>query len=128
MAQTITCDVHGNEHPADVLVSQLTGPGETFAACADGYVEMCRAIVATADQPEVDATDADALARLGVDPEPNPTEPPESSGEGDPPAEPPTNDVDEPEPTEPDPSATPARKGRPDPASGPTDAVVESVE
>jgi len=86
MAQTIHCDVHGRSHPADVLVSQLAN-GETMAACFPGYVELARALVADAEVQaaealaaeltspagieaaalaEVDATDADALARLGA--------------------------------------------------------------
>lgn len=84
MAQTIHCDVHGRQHPADVLVSQIAN-GDTMAACFLGYVELARALVADqdvrdaeavavaarqaassaeADQAEVDATDADAVARL----------------------------------------------------------------
>lgn len=94
MAQPITCDVHGRAHPADVLVSQIA-TGETFAACADGYLDMCRAVVDAADQVEREATDAAALAVLAdTEPaEPFPTSG-ESSGADAPPAEPPTSAAD----------------------------------
>jgi len=86
MAQTIHCDVHGREHSADVLVSQLAN-GDTMAACFLGYVELARALVADQDvrdaeamaqaareaasspeaaQAEVDATDAEVLTRLAA--------------------------------------------------------------
>lgn len=96
MAQPITCDVHGNEHIADVLVSQLAN-GSTFAACADGYLEMCRAVVAGAGPSEADIADADALARLDAAGAGSsfPTSP-SSSDAGEAPAEPPTSAVDDP--------------------------------
>ncbi len=86
MAQAIHCDVHGRQHPADVLVSQLAN-GDTMAACFLGYVELARALVADQDvrdaaaaaetaavaaqagdpdQAEVDATDAEVEARLAA--------------------------------------------------------------
>jgi hypothetical protein len=86
MAQAIHCDVHGRDHLADVLVSQIA-TGDTMAACFLGYVELARALVADSDvrdaaeaassaadtvagvdpdQAEVDATDAEAEARLGA--------------------------------------------------------------
>ena len=75
MAQAIHCDVHGGEHLADVLVSQLAN-GETMAACSSGYLDLCRAYVAAADQAEAEATDAEATDRLAaVDAPADPTAP-----------------------------------------------------
>lgn len=93
MAQPIHCDVHNREHLADVIVQQIP-TGDSFAACADGYVELCRSVVEAADAPEVEATDADALARLDALGSPaDPPTSPASSGADDPPAGPPTNDA-----------------------------------
>lgn len=63
MAQPIHCDVHGQDHLADVLVSQLA-TGDTMAACSAGYLELCRAYVEAAEAAEREATDAAALDQL----------------------------------------------------------------
>lgn len=65
MANAIHCDVHGQAHLADVLVSQLAN-GETMAACSAGYLELCRAFVAASDQAEADQVAAEAADRLAA--------------------------------------------------------------
>lgn len=107
MAQPITCDVHERQHLADVLVSQIA-TGDTMAACGPGYLELCRALVEAADAPEVEASTADALARLeGVVSDAGLPTSPESSAADDQPAEPPTSGARRPENAEPDADATP---------------------
>jgi hypothetical protein len=61
---SIECDMHNREHPADVMVSRFAN-GETFAACDAAFIEFCIGIAGMASQAEADATDADALRRLG---------------------------------------------------------------
>ena len=96
MAQPIHCDYQGEPHLADTLVSRIAN-GETLAWCDPHYVEVCRAIADAVGDAEAAAADAEALARLeGENPASVPPTSPESSAVGDPPAEPPTNDVDGP--------------------------------
>lgn len=84
MATPILCDVHGQAHLADVLVTQLEN-GDTLGACSAGYAELARALVEAIDAPEREATDTEAVRRLGGDgdPEPGRTSP-DSSGADDP--------------------------------------------
>lgn len=89
MAEPIRCDVHNLDHLADVLVTQ-TANGETFAACHEGYLATCRALVAQVDAAEADATDAAAVAAL------------EDAGPApEPPTSPASSDVDAPAPERP---------------------------
>lgn len=90
MANPIYCDVHGQSHVADFLVSRLAD-GDSIGACGAAYVELCRLVVEQADAPEVAETTEDAVARLEAmgDPTDPPTSP-ESSDAGDPAPEPPT--------------------------------------
>lgn len=94
-----TCDVHDGTHYADVLVSKLD-TGDTMAVCGPAYLDLCRAMVDASVQAEVDATDAEALARLGVPDETTafPT-PQESSDADDPPGASHGDAPDEPTPT-----------------------------
>lgn len=100
MASPIHCDVHGQAHLADVLVSQLAS-GDTMAACSEGYLELCRAFVAQAEAQaaaaEADATAADAADRLEAA---GPLSSGESSDAADQPPGPPTSAVDGSEATE----------------------------
>lgn len=61
MAQPIHCDVHNRAHLADVMVTTIQ-TGEVFAACAAGYVEVARELVAGADQAATEAAEAEAQA------------------------------------------------------------------
>lgn len=63
MASPISCDVHGQEHLADFIVTRLED-GDSLGACGAAYLELCRLVVEQADQPERDETDAAALAAL----------------------------------------------------------------
>lgn len=80
---TLHCDASDCPSYADVLVSRIAN-GDTLAWCDQHFVQMCMAVADSMVQTEVDATDADALTRLGVQPEEPPTFPipPESSDAG----------------------------------------------
>ncbi len=103
MATPIPCDWEGCTSLADVLISDLEH-GEGSGWCGPHYLDVCRQVVRAADdattQAEVDATDAEALARLGVtDRESDPTASGPSSDAGDPPADD-GGTPDEPQPDE----------------------------
>src|SRR6266540_4366806 len=49
MAQAIHCDGPGETHLADVLVSRIDN-GDTTAWCFAHYVDVCRAVVESAEQ------------------------------------------------------------------------------
>lgn len=86
MAQPVHCDFTGQEsHLADVLVSQIAN-GDTTAWCFTHYVDVCQAVLDTAQAAVAEAAQADqeATARLeGSQPGPGETD----SGDG-PPAAP----------------------------------------
>lgn len=74
MAGPLYCDATDCGEFADVIVSRIAN-GETMAWCDPHFVQMCQAVADSMVQAEVDATDAEALARLGgeADPEVFPT-------------------------------------------------------
>lgn len=63
MAQITLCDIHGQGHPSDWLVTRQTD-GETMAYCNDGFLEFMTGAVEAANQAVVQEADDAALARL----------------------------------------------------------------
>ena len=63
MANTIYCMAHNNEHPADVLITQLDGSG-SMALCGPAFMEFAMTMVEASVAAEVAATDEEAIAQL----------------------------------------------------------------
>ena len=127
MGQPITCDYQGADpHLADTLVSRIEN-GETMAWCDAHYIAVCRAIVEAVEQAEADATDADALARLGDVESADPPTSATSSDAADPQAEPPTNGAGGPEGPEVDAGTTGSPDGAPEPPSGAQEGETEAT-
>lgn len=68
MAGPLYCDAGDCGGYADVLVSQIAD-GTTLAWCNSHFVQMCAAIAESTVQAEADDAAAEALARLGAEPE-----------------------------------------------------------
>lgn len=66
MAGPLYCDATDCGEFADVIVSRIAN-GDTMAWCDPHFVQMCQAVADSMVQAEVDATDAEALARLGAE-------------------------------------------------------------
>jgi len=114
----IECDMHGREHPADVMFTRIAN-GETVAACESGFVEFCVGIASMAADAEAQETDNDAVARLdAVAPAPDFPSSREWSSEGTPAAGQPMPPDSEPDAPEVEQVTTPDAMAAPEPDSG----------